>query len=92
MCLLISWWVVYKRTCPRHAECSVVFDQKQHDPHAPPTLFIGSCPKQFFLFPLMKKVLKEKCSVDVEEVKQKKAEALKDIKINECKDFFSFKK
>ena len=36
----------------------------------------------------MKKVLKEKCFGDVEEVKQKMAEALKGIKINEFKNCF----
>ena len=40
----------------------------------------------FFLFPWMKKILKGKHFVDVEEVKPKTAEALKGIKINEFKN------
>ena len=36
----------------------------------------------------MKKVLKGKCFADVEEVKQKTAEALKGIKIDEFKNYF----
>ena len=36
----------------------------------------------------MKKVLKGKCFADVEEVKQKMAEALKDINIDELKNYF----
>ena len=43
----------------------------------------------FFLFPWVKKVLKGKCFADVEEVKQKTAEALKGIKIDEFfKNYF----
>ena len=46
-------------------------------------------PNNFFcLFLWMKKVLKGKCFVDVEKVKQKMAEALKVIKINEFKNCF----
>ena len=46
-----------------------------HPPYSPDlTLSV------FFLFLWMKKVLKEKCFAHVEEVKQKTAEALKDIK------------
>ena len=41
----------------------------------------------FFLFTLMKKVLKGKRFANVEEVKQKMAEALKGIKINKFKQF-----
>ena len=41
-----------------------------------------------FLFPRMKKVLKGKHFADVEEVKQKMAEALKGIKINKFKNCF----
>ena len=40
----------------------------------------------FFLFPRMKKVLKGKYIADMEEVKQKMAEALKVIKINKFKN------
>ena len=47
------------------------FTKKQQDPHAPPSLFIRSCPKQPFLSPWMKKVLKIlKPFANVEEVKQ----------------------
>ena len=35
MHLPISWWVIYKCTCPHYAECSAVFDPKWHDLHAP---------------------------------------------------------
>ena len=41
-----------------------------------------------FLFPWMKKILKGKCFADVEEVKQKMAEALKGIKIDKFKNCF----
>ena len=42
----------------------------------------------FFLFPWMKKVLKGKQFADVEEVKQKMAEVLTGIKIDEFKNCF----
>ena len=49
--LPISWWVIYEHTWPHHPECSAVFDQKWHDPHAPLYLFIRSRPSDFlFLF------------------------------------------
>ena len=41
-----------------------------------------------YLFPRMKKVLKEKCFADVEDMKQKMAKAQKYIKINEFKNCF----
>ena len=55
-------------------------------PHPPysPNLTLGD----FFLFPQMKKFLKGKRFADVEEVKQKMAEALKAIKINKFKNCF----
>ena len=31
---------------PTLSECSAVFDLKQHDPHAPPSLFTGSLPER----------------------------------------------
>ena len=40
------------------------------------------------LFPWMKKVPKGKCFAEVEEVKQKTAESLKDIKIDAFKNCF----
>ena len=92
--LPISWWVIYEHTCPHHTECSAVFDQKQHDPSAPPSPFTWSpclpppATSLFFCFSGWKKVLKGKCFVDVEEVKQKMAEALKSIKIDEFRNCF----
>ena len=56
---------------PRY-KCSAVFDQKWHNPHAPPSMFIRSRPRDFvFLFPQMKKVLKRKLFAYVEKVKKK---------------------
>ena len=46
--LAISWWVIYKHTCPHCAECSAVFDQKWHDPRAPPAVFTQSGHQQLF--------------------------------------------
>ena len=48
-------------------------------PHPPYSPILA--PK-IFLFPRMKKVLKEKCFAHVKEVKQKTAEALKGIEID----------
>ena len=45
--------------------------------------------RDYFLFPQVKKVLKGKHFADVEEVKQKMAQALKGIKIHEFKTVFS---
>ena len=87
-CLPISWWVIYERTCPHCAQCSSVFDQNQHDPHASPSLFTQSHHKQPFLLPLVEKFLKGKHFAHMEEVKQKTAEALKGIKINKFKNCF----
>ena len=70
------------RTCPHCIEWSAVFDQNQHDPC--PTIHPISLQVTFFLSP-GKKVLKEKCFADMQEVKQKTAEALKGIKIDEFK-------
>ena len=53
-----------------------------------PPLFIQCHLGNLFLFPQMKKVLKGKCFADVGEVKQKTAEVLKGIKINEFKNCF----
>ena len=52
-----------------------------HPPIHPP-----SPEATFFLFPWMKKVLKGKCFMAVEEVKQKAAETLKGMKIDEFKN------
>ena len=64
------WWVIYEHTCPHCAECSAVFDQKQHDPHAHPLCSPDLTPSDFFWFPQMKKVLKGKRFTYLEEVKQ----------------------
>ena len=87
--LHISWWVIYECTCSHlnTLKCSVVFGQKWHDPHAPPSLFTKSHPKRVFLSPWLKKVLKGKHFADVEEVKQKMAEALKGINNDEFKNY-----
>ena len=55
-------------------------------PHPPYSLDLT--PRDFFFVPQMKKDLKGKHFADVEEVKQKMAEVLKSIKIDECKDCF----
>ena len=54
-----------------------------HPPYSPDLTL-----SYFFLFTLMKKVLKGKRFANVEEMKQKTAEALKGIKINEFKNYF----
>ena len=55
-------------------------------PH-PPYSFVLA-PSDYFLFPWMKKFLKRKRCADVEEVKEKMAEALKGIKIHYFKNCF----
>ena len=80
--------MIYECICLHHAECSA-FDQKWHDPRAPPSLFTQSHPLETFsLFPLMKKVLKKKSFADVEEVKQKMAEARTGIKNDKFQNCF----
>ena len=90
MHLPISGWVIYECTCPHLADCSVVYD---------PILAWLPCPTlpihlilpqtTFCLFvSLDEKVLKGKCFANVEELKQKTAEALKGIKIDEFKNCF----
>ena len=54
-----------------------------HPPYSPDVT-----PSNFFLFPWLKNVFKEKCFADVEEVEKKMAEALKALKINEFKNCF----
>ena len=88
MHLPISWWVIYEHTCLHHTECSAVFDQKWHDPHALPSLFTWAHPEQLFFVSQDEKVLKGKRFANVEEVKQKMAEALKGIKTDKLKNFF----
>ena len=77
-------------TCPHCAECSAVFDPKWHDALCPtlPTHLI-SVRATFFLFPWMDKVLNGKCFADVEEVKEKTAEALKASKSTSSKTVLS---
>ena len=54
-------------------------------PHPP---YLANLSSSDFLFPQMKNILKRKHFVDVEEVKQKMAEALKGTKINKFKNCF----
>ena len=78
----MSWWVIFKHTCPHPSECSAVFDQKT----APPSLFTCYYPERLvFVFP-DEKFLEGKRFANVEEVKQKAA--LKGIKVNKFKNFF----
>ena len=53
-----------------------------HPPYSP-----NLAPDDFFCVPWLKKFLKGKRLANVEEVKQKMAEALKGIKINEFKNW-----
>ena len=85
--MLVHFMMIYKRTCPHHNDCSAVFDQKQHDPHAIPSLFTWCHPQQLFCFPGWR-VLKRKRFAEVEEVKQKMVETQNGIKINEFKNYF----
>ena len=75
-------------TCPHHAECSAVFDQKRHDPCAPPPYSPDLTPEQLFFVSPEEKVLRGNRFTDVEEAKQKMVEALKGIRINEYKNCF----
>ena len=54
-----------------------------HPPYSP-----HLTPNNYFLFPQMKTVLRGKHFADVEEVKQKMAEALKGIKTDKFKKLF----
>ena len=54
-----------------------------HPPYSPSLTL-----NDFFLFPQMKKVFKGKHFADVKDVKQKTAESLKHIKVNEFKNCF----
>ena len=55
MHLPISWWVIYKHTCPHCTEWSAVFDQKWHDLHALPYHSPDLTPSDFFVSPDEKK-------------------------------------
>ena len=56
-------------------------------PHPPYSLDLA--PRDFFFLSPMEKVLKGKCFANVEEVKQKTAETLRGIKIDESKTILS---
>ena len=86
--LPISWWVIYKHPCPDCTECSAVFDQKWHDPSVLPSLFTWSLSKGLCFVSLDEKNPQRETFCHVEEVKQKTAEALKGIKIDEFKNCF----
>ena len=90
MHLTISWWVTCECTCPYCAECSAVFDPNQHDPYAPPSLFTWSHPECIFLFTLWRKFSKGNVLPMWKKwnKKQKTAEALNGIKIDELKNCF----
>ena len=64
---------------PAHTSLTVAgFDQNGRTPVLHPPLFTRSCSERLlYLFLQMKKVLKRKCFVDVEEVEQKMTEAQK---------------
>ena len=92
-------WIFLKTVCPFHDGrftsaptllCWVFsrFDPKWHDLCVLPSLFICSYPKQPFSVSPDEKVLKGKHFAKAEEVRQKMAEALKDIKINELKNCY----
>ena len=85
-CLPISWWVIYEHTCPHCAECSASFDQKQHDPVLCSPYSPDLIRSDFVLFPWMKMSSKGNIFADVEDVKQKTAEALKDTQIDEFRN------
>ena len=72
--------MIYEHRSPHCDERLEIFDQKWHDPHVLPFLFTGYYLSNCVLFPQMK-VLKGKHFADVEEVKQKTAEALKGIRM-----------
>ena len=64
--------MIYEHTLPHRAECLAVFDQKRHDPRAPPSLIHTISPQVTLFVSQDEKVLKGKCLADVEEVKQKR--------------------
>ena len=90
MHLPILWWVIYECTCPHHAEYSAVFDAKQHHPQGPAIPIHPISPQStLFCFPGWEKFAKGNV---LEEVKQKMADALKGIQINEFKNFWAVEK
>ena len=93
-------WKLFQCVCPFHGGwftnaptptvLSVQFLTRNSVTPMPHPLFTWSHPKWLFcVFPWMKNVLKRKHFADVEEVKQKMAEALKGIKINKFKQFWA---
>ena len=78
------------RSAPAHTALSVqqFLTKNGMTPVPYPAYSSSLAPAAFFWFPHMKKVLKGKCFVHAEEVKQKQAEALKGIKIDEFKNCF----
>ena len=81
--LPISQWMIYKHSCLHSTECSAVFDQKWHDPCAPPFLFTWSHPKWlFFCFTGWKKSSKGNILPMWDRWNKKMAEALKGIRID----------
>ena len=84
--LPISQWLIYEHTCPHHAECSAVFDQKMtpmpHTPYAP-----DLTPSDSFFFPQMKKSSKGNIlPMWKRQNKTKTVEALKGLKIDKFKN------
>ena len=65
--LPVSWWVIYKCTCPHSTECSAVFDL--------PVYLVS--PRVTFFVSGDEKVLKGKRFADVKEVKQKNGRSTK---------------
>ena len=79
--------------CPHRCECSAVFNQKWHDPSCLTLPIHPMSPQATFCVVFWnEKVLKRKQFAHVEEVKQKMAEALKGIKIDEFKTVLSSEK
>ena len=71
-----------------HPHCDEFSTKKCHDPRDPPFIFTGSHPERLVFVSRDEKVLKGKRFADVEEVKQKMAEARKDGKIDGLKRRF----
>ena len=81
-CLPISWWASIQQFLTKIGMTPVPY------PPYSPNLALSN----FLLVPWMKKALKGKHFADGEEVKQKMAEALKGIKIDEFKNHFEQQK
>ena len=83
-------WFFHHDNAPVHTALSVhqFLTKNGMTPVTHPPYLPDLAPCDFFLFPRMKKFLKGKRFPDVAEVKQKTAEALKGIKIDEFKNCF----